>query len=227
MVLQRQARQAGQPVTIEAFQNADGLLLAVLNHEITAEIAILDIHMRETDGISLAKRINQVLPNCQIIFLTSYISYAMDVYEADHVYLVLKERQDERLWLAVEHAYSRYCNSVNDAILFNTALGMKVLRRSEIRFFEHVGRKTCVYSLTENIWIKDSIDSIVASGLPKQFYKCHQGYIVNFDFAAGIDDDGFVLKDATHIPVSRARKKEAQQKFFDHMNAIILHRDAD
>lgn len=225
MVLQRQAHHAGQPITIEAFQNANGLLLAISNHEITAEIAILDIHMREIDGISLAKRINQVLPNCQIIFLTSYISYAMDVYEADHVYLVLKERQDERLWIAVEHAYNRYCSSINNTIVFHTSLGMKVVRFSEIRYFEHIGRKTGVYSTMELLWIKDSIDSIVASKLPKQFFKCHQGYIVNFDYVVSIDDGGYVLKDRTHIPISRARRKEAQQRFFDQMNAIVLHQD--
>lgn len=226
-VLQLQARNAGQAIAIEAFQNAEGLLLAIKNHEIPAEIAILDIHMCETDGISLAKRINLLLPNCQIIFLTSYINYAMDVYEADHAYLVLKDRQEERLWNAVEHAYKRYCDSVNDTIVFHTVSGMKVLRLSEIRYFEHIGRKTCVYSAMETLWIRDSIDSIAASGLPKQFFKCHQGYIVNFDYVVSIDDDEYVLKDRTHVPVSRAKRKEAQQRFFGQMNAIILHREAD
>ncbi len=64
---------------------------------------------------------------------------------------------------------------------------MKVLRLSEIRYLS-MWRKTCVYSAMENLWIRDSIVSIVASGLPKPIFKCHQG-TRHFDYVVSIDDD--------------------------------------
>ena len=208
---------------LEAFQSAESLLLAIVNHEVIADIAILDVQMSEIDGISLAKRMNQILPNCQIIFLTSYISCAMDVYEADHVYLVLKDQQDERLWPAVELACKKLSDSTQDIIVFRTASGIEVRKLSEIQYFEHIGRKTFVRCRTGDVWVGDSIGKIASSALPASFFRCHQGYIVNLDFVRSIDEEGFILRDSKLVPVSRANKKDAISSFYDHVNAIILH----
>lgn len=198
-------------------------MLALTNHEIAADIAILDIHLGDTDGISLAKRIKYVLPNCQIIFLTSYVSYAMDVYEVDHVYLILKEKQNERLWPAVELAYKKYCDSTQDTIVFRVSSGVEVRKLSEIQYFERIGRKILVHSEAGDIWIKDSIENISCNYLQKGFFRCHQGYIVNLDFVLSIEEDGYILRNLTLVPVSRSNKKEARDRFFDHRNAIVLH----
>lgn len=197
-------------------------MLSLLNHEVTADIAILDIHLADTDGISLAKRINQLLPNCQIIFLTSYISYVMDVYEAEHAYLVLKDQQDSRLWPAVEHAFKKYCASMRDTILLRSTSGIQIYSLSTIQYFERIGRKTCVHSNVEKIWINDSIEQIALSGLPEQFYKCHQGYIVNLDYVVSFNGEGYILRNHTRIPVSRSGRKEAKKKLFNQINTILL-----
>lgn len=221
--LQQQACKAERSIEIEAFQNAESLILALTNHEVTADIAILDIHMADTDGISLAKRINQILPNCQIIFLTSYISYVMDVYEAEHAYLVLKDQQEVRLWPAVEHAYTKYCISMRDTILLRSTSGIYTHPLSTIQYFERIGRKTCVHSTVEKIWISDSIEQIVLSGLPEQFYKCHQGFIVNLDYVSSFDGEGYILRNHTRIPVSRSSRKEAKRKLYNQINAVVLN----
>lgn len=221
--MHQQSHIAGQSIVLEAFQSAESLLLAILNHEVIADIAILDVQMSEIDGISLAKRMNQILPNCQIIFLTSYISCAMDVYEADHVYLVLKDHQEERLWSAVELAYKKLCDSARDIIVFHTTSGIEMRKLSEIQYFEHIGRKTFVRCSSGDLWVSDSIGKIASSTLSAPFFRCHQGYIVNLDFVQSIDEDGFILRDSKLVPVSRANKKDAISRFYDHVNAIILH----
>lgn len=224
MVLQQQSRIAGLPILTESFQSAESLLLAITNHEVIAEIAILDVHMRDIDGISLAKRINRILPNCKIIFLTSYISCAVDVYEADHVYLVLKDQQEERLWPAVELACKKLSDSAQDVIVFRTASGIEVRKLSDIQYFERIGRKTFVRCSTGDVWVSDSIGTIASSALPASFFRCHQGYIVNLDFVRSIEEDGFILQSSKQIPVSRSNKRDVVNRFYKNINAIILHR---
>ena len=38
-------------------------------------------------------------PFCQIIFLSSYLSYATEVYETEHIYFILKSQLHQRIAL--------------------------------------------------------------------------------------------------------------------------------
>lgn len=53
--------------------------LEYLKHE-KADIAFLDIRMREMDGLSLAKKIKEINKNTQIVFLTGYTEYALNAF---------------------------------------------------------------------------------------------------------------------------------------------------
>ena len=44
--------------------------------ETTVDVAFLDIHMRGIDGLTLAKKIKEQTPQCNLIFVTGYSEYA-------------------------------------------------------------------------------------------------------------------------------------------------------
>ena len=45
-----------------------------------ADVAFLDINMQDMDGISLAKRMKEYVPEISVIFLTGYSEYAIDAF---------------------------------------------------------------------------------------------------------------------------------------------------
>lgn len=65
---------------IDSFTSAEALLKAVSMRDYQPDIAVIDIRMSDTDGITLAKRLNETVPKCRVIFITAYLSYATDVY---------------------------------------------------------------------------------------------------------------------------------------------------
>ena len=67
------------------------------------DIAVLDINMPETDGITLAARIKQISPQTAILFLTAYKEYALDAYAVHPAGYLLKPVSQEKL--AAEIAY--------------------------------------------------------------------------------------------------------------------------
>lgn len=75
---------------IREFSRAENLLDSISEDHYLPDVAVLDIQMDEMDGIELAMRLNRSVPECQIIFLTGYISYATRAYDAEHVFYVLK-----------------------------------------------------------------------------------------------------------------------------------------
>ena len=82
---------AARSADISCFDSSEALLQAVVSGY-APDIAVLDIQMGEMDGISLAKRLNALTPSCRIIFVTSYLAFATEVYSTEHVYFILKAR---------------------------------------------------------------------------------------------------------------------------------------
>lgn len=87
---------AARSADISCFDSSEALLQAVVSGY-APDIAVLDIQMGEMDGISLAKRLNALTPSCRIIFVTSYLAFATEVYSTEHVYFILKSQIDERI----------------------------------------------------------------------------------------------------------------------------------
>lgn len=80
----------GQAAQLQLFDSPAALLQAVHMHGYAPDIAVLDIQMDEMTGIELAKQLNAALPQCAIIFVSSFLGFATDVYEAEHTYFILK-----------------------------------------------------------------------------------------------------------------------------------------
>ena len=55
-------------------------------------ILFMDIEMSDENGIDLAMEVNRKWPKCQVVYLTNFWSYAMEVYETRHVYYIVKEK---------------------------------------------------------------------------------------------------------------------------------------
>ena len=92
---------------LSLFTSADNLIYAITEDNYAVDIAVLDIQMESMDGIELAKRINELAPECQVIFLSGHIEYASKVYDAEHVFFVLKSQSETYLKGALEKAVHR------------------------------------------------------------------------------------------------------------------------
>ena len=97
-------KQCGQLPEIdraEGFTDAESALTYLREH--SADIALLDINMPDTDGIALAAQIKQLRPQMAILFLTAYKQYAFDAYAVHPAGYLLKPVSLEKL--AEEVAY--------------------------------------------------------------------------------------------------------------------------
>lgn len=92
------------PADISDFRDPTLLLEHLRKTDCQPHIALLDICMPEQDGIRLAQSMKQYAPFCQIIFLSSYLSYATEVYETEHIYFILKSQLHQRIGPALHQA---------------------------------------------------------------------------------------------------------------------------
>ncbi|MBQ9068557.1 MAG: hypothetical protein IJ131_05755 [Eggerthellaceae bacterium] len=55
-------------------------------NERTPDLVFIDIEFDgKPEGIAAVREINERVPNCQVVYLTNYLQYAVDVYQANHV----------------------------------------------------------------------------------------------------------------------------------------------
>ena len=65
------------------------------------DIAFLDINMRFMDGITMARKIKELYPKCNIIFCTGYSEYALDALDTYCSAYLLKPISSERMKTAL------------------------------------------------------------------------------------------------------------------------------
>lgn len=93
-LIEQYAEETGQEVALCYFPDTEALLAY---EGAPLEVLFMDIELNGENGVKAALQVNAKWAHCQIVFLTNYLNYATDVYEAEHVMFVLKEQFAERL----------------------------------------------------------------------------------------------------------------------------------
>lgn len=129
----------GQAAQLQLFDSPAALLQAVHMHGYAPDIAVLDIQMDEMTGIELAKQLNAALPQCAIIFVSSFLGFATDVYEAEHTYFILKSELEQRIGTALQRALNR---KVPPVLHYPVTQGYRSVSCAQVLCLERILRRT-------------------------------------------------------------------------------------
>lgn len=210
---------------LKLFSGGKELLDEIENRAYEPDILLLDIVLDEDDGISIAKKINMLCPSCGIIFLTSYISYATDVYETRHSYFILKSQFEERIASAMAKAVSDIGCRKN--ITFKDHSTTVTLSVYEIAYLERNLRKTFVCHVSGRKYETYAKPDVLLRGVGDEFFiQCHQSFYVNMYEISSMGNDQFVLNSGACVPISRSRKSESRNRFYSFLSSTVkLGRD--
>lgn len=206
----------GQIAELQLFASPAVLLQEIDAHGYTPDIAIADIQMDEMSGIELAKRINTALPQCVVIFATSYLGYATDVYETEHAYFILKSEFDQRIGAALQKALARKPLPV---LHYPVSQGFRNTPSSQVLCMERILRRTKLTLLSGmEEWTPLTPAELLDPDSAQQFIRCHQSYWVNFRQIETMENDCFLLPNGLHVPISRTYRSAAREQFFSRLH---------
>ena len=98
-------KAAGDMVgAVEKYNSGEKLLFSFAGSKARIDVAILDIMLGNDNGIELAKRLREIRPETQVIFLSGHEDYFIQVYDVEHIYFLKKPVKEEDLRKAVELA---------------------------------------------------------------------------------------------------------------------------
>ena len=166
-------------------------------------------------GIELAERLNRTLPQCAIIFVTSYLGFATDVYDTKHVYFILKSELEQRLGTALEKALTPQPLPV---LHYPSPAGYRNTPSSEVLYLERVLRKTkLVLPDGSEEWTTLAPAQLLENDTPQQFIRCHQSYLINVQYIRGIETDGFLMIDDVFVPISQKKYWASKRRYVQYI----------
>ena len=195
-------------------------LIKALNKGYRPDILILDIVLEEdSSGIDVAKEVNRICPDCGIIFLTAFISYASDVYETNHRYFIVKSQLEQRIRAAVDKALPE--SRDKKYLSFSEHYSTTVLPAGEVICLERSLKKTIIYHNSGRRYETYTKPSEILKNAGSIFIQCHKSFYVNMDEVAAAEGDFFLMRDGIRIPISRSRKKESKDKFHAYISSMV------
>lgn len=174
---------------------------------------ILDIQLREQNGMDIAKQLRQEKYEGSILFLTAYHDYVYDGYHVNALDYLLKPLNSDKFndcILRIAKRLERQCLTFRSKHTF-----IKVPYR-DILYITSRNQYVEVITTNEHFMMNESLKNIT-NHLPLYFVQCHRTTIVNLDYVEKIIKPDVFLSDGTVLPVSRKYSEALKDAFLNHL----------
>ncbi|MCM1498227.1 MAG: LytTR family DNA-binding domain-containing protein [Clostridium sp.] len=209
---------------ITVFQSAMELLQKL--HHLRQENAefpnliLLDIEMPEMDGITLGKQIREMNAEVFLVFVTSYIEYAVKGYEADAFRYLLKPLSQEAVRsLLVD--IQREC-AKKKKISVRAMNGEILLPLNEIIYISAEDKCTVLYTKSQHYISDDSLKKYEEQLRDCGFFRIHRKYLVNLYHHRGTQTGKILLSSGLSLPITRKRVPEYRSSLFHFLGEDLI-----
>ncbi|WP_449465674.1 LytR/AlgR family response regulator transcription factor [Stenotrophomonas humi] len=175
------------------------------------DLAFLDIRMPGVTGIDVARALQSVSPQTQVVFVTAYDQYAIAAFEQGAVDYLLKPVTDERLLATRQRVLARRQAGMPDPGMLDRLLKQlvqqpgtpqsapplawitasngretRLVMLDEVLYFRADSKYTSVVTADEELLLRSSLRELAAALDPNCFRQVHRGTIVNMKAVASV-----------------------------------------
>jgi len=181
------------------------------------DLAFLDIRMPGVTGIDVARALETLSPQTQVVFITAYDQYAIDAFERGAVDYLLKPVADERLLATRQRVLARLQAGAPDRRLLDQLLEQlarqpaartgapplawitasngretRLVMLEDVLYFRADSKYTAVVTAGEELLLRSSLRELAEALDPQRFRQVHRSTIVNMKAVAAVsrDDSG-------------------------------------
>ena len=209
-VVQSWAQKQKVSVNNETFVSAESFLFRYEEKK-DYDIILLDVEMKKTSGIELAKKIRSMDHRMEIIFTTSHFELSGEGYEVDALHYLVKPIMETKLMEVLSKAAQKL--SVEPPSLVISCNGETVkLFETDIQYIESflhyivVNTQSTEYKLKENLYALEE-------KLSSDFYRTHRSYSVSLKHIRKISRSTVWLDCGDEIPLARGKYDDINRAF--------------
>lgn len=187
------------------------------------DVLILDILMPEYNGIELAKEFRIINSDAKIIFVTITPEYAVNSYEVDAFYYLLKPIDSKILFKLLSEIQAGEKKEKNTTFTISNFGNITSIQISSILYVEVLKHKIHFHTVDNRVHTTYGKLKDVSSKLEiyDNFLQCHKSFIVNIEQVSMIIDHNFKMKNNTLVPISRQYYKATKQVFMKFVTQYV------
>lgn len=199
-------------IKVESFDSGEAFYFTWCEDQ-RCDVLFLDIMMKETDGISLARRLREKGKDIVIIFTTGIADYMQEGYDVEAMHYLLKPLNREKVRECLEKCVRRK-ESVKSGILLPTEDGLVKVNTDSILYAEAVGHYSMLTCMDECVQVKMGIRELEQKLKEYgDFAFCHRSYLVNIRRISRIGRQEIIMDNGVAVPVSRRLYQAVNEKF--------------
>lgn len=213
---------------VQAFEKPETLLWEIEDGG-QFDILLLDIEMPGMDGMELAARARELLPQVLVIFITSHMEYVLDAYELSVFRYIPKTDPGERLTHALLDAAAMVEVQLRESYIIQNQNRLERIPLQHLLYIVHEGKNALLVTDLpgtegeENACyrVRKTLQQVYGELDEKEFFFIDRGCIVNLSQIMSIREDCCVLKDGARLAVSQARMTGLKEKLLEFWNRRI------
>jgi len=209
---------------IETYKNAGSLIFELEDNVNKFKIIVIEIIMKNINGIEATKILRKYGYNGIIIFLTSSKYFALDSFSVDPLNYILKNDSDDKFNKIFLKAVDEVYKSSDKNIIISCKNKKKTINLDTIIYIESLNKKVILHKISGeieeiNFILKDIYEKVKEYG----FIQCHKSYIVNIKYIQAFNKFECKLIKNVIIPIGRKYSKEFRRNFFkNELDYIII-----
>lgn len=202
---------------ISVFSEGQDLIDHITSFKGLEDIIFLDIYMRFSNGIDIARKIREFDKECKIIFVTSSKDYAIDSYDVRALYYILKPINEEKLSSAIKIAIEEL-NKEKKEIVIKNRKGTYRIAYKDILYAESKARVVNIHLTSgEVISFYSKLDDFIKSLQDERFFKCHKSFLVNIDYILKIENANIFIGEDRTIPISSTNIASIKEMYYNYL----------
>lgn len=180
------------------------------------DIIYLDIEMSGKNGIEAAKSIRKLDRDVLLIYVSSYETYFMQLFEVEPFRFIKKPIKETEFEEVIDLAYERIIEE--DAYFeykYNKTIGKVLIRK--IMYFESAGRIVNIHTEESTYRYYGKLDEVERRLIQNKisFLRIHKSFYVNFHFVDKITFSKLILSDGTVLQISQDRQNNIRKRYLD------------
>jgi DNA-binding LytR/AlgR family response regulator len=206
---------AGVDFNISAFFSGEELLHHIDEKSAEFDLYLLDIYMKEINGMDAAKAIRRKSRDAAIIFTTSSEQHVLSGYEVQALQYLMKPIDPLKLSAAMTTDMKRRFENRN--YVFKTGGMTQKVAYEEIEYFESALKSVRLKTNNGVYEIYTKISDVESSLPALSFCRCHRGFIVNFKHVLKMNAQSLITTSGAEIPIGKTYAASTNRAFLNYI----------
>ncbi len=175
------------------------------------DLLLLDILLDDGNGMNYAKELRKHNRNIDIIFITTAKEYAIESFDVDPLYYILKPLDSEKLVAGLGRYMKKH---IKDNVCFTSSNGLIKLNLNDILYFEIYRHRIIIHKINGADVVLRGTLSEIETQLPRApFVRPHRSYLVNMNYITEITRFDILISNGEIVPISKSRFNRVQLRF--------------